>query len=141
MLARSQLIALVLISGVAPAALGQGAAPSIKVRARFDPGESTISGTAEFSFVNACSKPLGEVLLALYPNRLLEPNPALNDVNYSWSYPRAFDPGWIDVARIAFRPGEFRPQARISRISLPALEKPSCAWRWSLPCRRAGAWT
>jgi ethanolamine permease len=52
--------------------------------------------------VNACARPLEEVLIQVYPNRLLRPNPALNDVNYSWSYPVTFDPGWMDVARIVY---------------------------------------
>jgi hypothetical protein len=88
----------------------------------------------EHTFTNTLKKPLEEVFLHLYPNRLLRPNPALNDVNYSWSYPRTFDPGYMEMPRVgvegegvalseaAFVERKDRPRKTLMRLRLqPAL--------------------
>ncbi|MCU0722491.1 MAG: hypothetical protein MUC63_02550, partial [Planctomycetes bacterium] len=110
-MARRPLLPALLLLLAAAGARGEGdaAVPRIRVRARFDPDRRSVSGTAEFSFVNRCARPLDAVLLHAYPNRFLEPNPALNDVTFPWSYPRSFDPGWMELPRLSTPPGNPRP--------------------------------
>ncbi|MHC4599601.1 MAG: gluzincin family metallopeptidase, partial [Planctomycetota bacterium] len=93
---------LLLLSGLAFAESSEPEAAPITctLRARFNPGEHRIAGVAEFRIVNTTKKPLDEIPIHVYANRLLHPNKALNDVNYSWSYPRTFEPGYMEIPRL-----------------------------------------
>jgi len=85
--------------------------PRCGIRAAFDADACRVHGTATWTFANTTDAPLDHLLVSLYANRLLRPNKALNDVTYPWSYPRAFNPGYLELDRISFPGNVHRPES------------------------------
>lgn len=105
------LLAVLLCTGTVSASEPPSGAdvPNCVIHAAFDPDEAQLSGTAVWVFRNPCPRPLERIYLDLYPNRLIQPNPALNDVNYGWSYPRTFQPGSMVIERVTVTSKGIRP--------------------------------
>ena len=62
----------------------------VDLNATLDPAARRITGTVRLTVPNVSDRPLGEVSLWLYPNRLGDRPEALGDVNFHWLYPRGF---------------------------------------------------
>jgi hypothetical protein len=67
------------------------------IDARIDPSARTLAGTARIRVLNTGTKARPWVDLWLYPNALATKPKAVNEVNFSWEYPRFFDPARMDL--------------------------------------------
>jgi hypothetical protein len=80
------------IAGLIFAVVAAGSASAAPIRytidATLDPAARVIAGSVDIVFENTATVPLHEVALVLYPNRFTRPDPAVNDVNRSFVYPR-----------------------------------------------------
>ncbi|MCC6764307.1 MAG: hypothetical protein IT293_06560 [Deltaproteobacteria bacterium] len=62
--------------------------PVYTVDAALDPAARTITGTVQVRVINTSAAPLADVALVLYPNRFATPDPAIDDINRPFVYPR-----------------------------------------------------
>jgi hypothetical protein len=93
------LVGLVIGVPASGVALPVDTSPSVyTVDARLDPDARTIAGSVVIRVTNTASRPLSDVALVLYPNRFAAPDPAVDDVNRPFIYPREdFVAGGITV--------------------------------------------
>lgn len=75
------------------------AAPAARysIDATLDLRRSVIAGTETVRLTNTARAAVEKVRFFLYPNTFRRQNPGLNEINYLWHYPSAFDAGWLDV--------------------------------------------
>src|SRR5581483_3049725 len=81
------IVAVALLVGTAHAQVRYDLDVELDSRAR------AVEGRARITVENRGARPLGELWLWRYPERLGERSPALNDYNFYWVYPSRFNPG------------------------------------------------
>jgi hypothetical protein len=89
-------LALLLWVGVAAAA----PPPRYELSVKADVDQRRFTGRARIHFVHEGAAPLGEILLWRYGERFATRSPALNDYNFYWVYPRAFNPGGLRTGAV-----------------------------------------
>jgi hypothetical protein len=89
-------------------ALFLATAVSYRIDAALDPGAQRLSGAMRATVRNDTGAPLPDVLFWLWPNRLGEPPPGLDDVSFYWVYPRSFNAGWMRVHEVSVEGGAAR---------------------------------
>ena len=71
--------------------------PHVDLDATLDPAARLITGTVRLTIPNLSDRPLDDVSLWLYPNRLGDRPEALGDVNFHWLYPNGFSPAAMHI--------------------------------------------
>lgn len=105
---------------VAPAVASVASLPAYTVDATLDPAARTIAGTVEVRFTNTSDAALSDVALVLFPNRFATPDPAIDDLNRPFVYPReVFVAGGITVEGIEVQAA---PDAGWAAVGSPRLD-------------------
>ncbi len=85
----------------ASASAADARASTYTVDATLDPAARTLTGSVTMRVTNTTRAPLRDVALVLYPNRFATPDPAIDDINRPFVYPREdFVAGGITVERL-----------------------------------------
>ncbi len=98
-------------------ASGAACTPTYRVSVTIDPGSGAVDGreTLDLECQGGCP---GQAVVWLYPNRLAEPPPGLDAMNTYWIYPYSFEPGSMDLGKVAVD-GTVVPSGDVTQVEMP----------------------